>query len=130
MNLFVYGTLMFPEVFTAVTGVEARGVRASLPGFARRAVLGEAYPAIAPRFGAQVPGVCYQQLPAHLLSALDAYEGPEYLRERQRVQCAGSVPRVAWCYVFPARLRPRLALHDWDEAAFARNHLRGYLQRL
>lgn len=131
MNLFAYGTLMFPSILQAVTGTWAQQSRpALLSAFTRRQVRGQAYPAIVPQPMARVDGCVYLGLPEQCLLRLDAFEGPEYRRERHILVRADGLRVVAWCYVFRPELRRRLLPEDWDPAGFRDRHLKHYLDEL
>ncbi len=80
MNLFAYGTLMWPEVITAVIGRCPAGEPAMLPGYRRLRVKGEHYPVIVRSAGDAVEGIVYCGLTAAEFERLDAFEGEEYDR--------------------------------------------------
>lgn len=86
MNLFVYGTLMWPEVFSGVTGRTVEGRPAVLAGARRLRVYGEVYPALVPGDGF-VEGILYENLTGADVTALDRFEGPEYERRPVTVRC-------------------------------------------
>ena len=131
MRLFAYGTLMFPEILDAVAGtVPMAGTPARLHGFSRRAVRGEAYPAIVPQPLAQVPGMLWSGLPETCLGRLDAFEGSEYRRQRRLLVTADGLRLTAWCYVLRDELRGTLAPHDWSCARFRSSYLDSYLLAL
>jgi len=97
-NLFVYGTLMDPEVFRGVTGLRLVRRSAKADGtetfHARRAVL-QGYKKISPdhtylyavpeRQG-RIRGYLVGPLPGECLSALRHYEGRNYARRTLKVQ--------------------------------------------
>ena len=80
MNLFVYGTLMFPEVWRRVAGGEHRRQSATLRNYAAYRVRGEPYPVLAPAPGATVSGAIVYGVEDDVLTRLDAYEGDLYVR--------------------------------------------------
>lgn len=112
-SLFVYGTLMLPEVQRAVVGRRFRSVRAVLHGYRRHALRGADYPAIMPEAGASVHGVLLRGISRRVLRILDAYEGSDYVRRRVEVVSERDEPDVTWTYVFAGRRRARLSRHDW-----------------
>ncbi len=85
MNLFSYGTLMWPEVLEAVIGRRLEGVAASLSGYVRLRVRGEHYPAVVPSARDEVEGVLYQNLNTDDFRHLDRFEGREYDRTVVRI---------------------------------------------
>jgi gamma-glutamylcyclotransferase (GGCT)/AIG2-like uncharacterized protein YtfP len=125
-TLFAYGTLLFPEVLTAVTGRALAAEPAALDGYVRRCVIGEIFPAIveADR-GDRVAGLLYLGVDDRTWNRLDRFEGDLY--ERRRVKIA---TRDAFTYVLGSAWRHRLGAEPWDPAAFARDHLDAFLARL
>ena len=71
MNLFAYGTLMWPGVLEAVTGRRLKGVNAILEGYIRLRVKGQHYPVVVPSPGDSVEGILYSGLTEGELRALD-----------------------------------------------------------
>lgn len=135
-DLFVYGSLMSPPVWTRLVAGAHPRVVASLRGYRRFCVRGESYPgitaaAVAP-FGPagetdRVAGCLYRGLTPAELAVLDRFEGPDYRRSRVAVELVGPPPGVApaWTYVYLPieRLEPR----PWDAVAFERDRLARFL---
>jgi gamma-glutamylcyclotransferase (GGCT)/AIG2-like uncharacterized protein YtfP len=81
MNLFAYGTLMWPEVLEAVIGRSLRGTPAMVRGFLRLRVKGRFYPALVDaHFHDAVEGILYRGLTEEEFRHLDRFEGEEYDR--------------------------------------------------
>jgi gamma-glutamylcyclotransferase (GGCT)/AIG2-like uncharacterized protein YtfP len=88
MNLFAYGTLMWPEVLEAVIGRPLSGTPAVLRGFVRIRVKGELYPALLDSHcNDVVEGMLYRDLTEKEFRSLDRFEGGEY--DRKEV-CVGA----------------------------------------
>lgn len=128
MNVFTYGSLMFPEVWQRVTGRSAVGEPASLSGFEARCLRDVSYPMLIPVPGAETPGILYRSVDPDALERLDLFEGEEYRRIRVTV-----APR-ALCAV-PAEVYTSARTDDsailpvvWDPIIFARIHLARFLQ--
>ena len=85
INLFAYGTLMWPEVLEAVMGRRLASTPATLAGFKRLRVRGASYPVVVPSAGGRVEGVLYRGLSHGELRRLDAFEGGEYDRVERTV---------------------------------------------
>lgn len=126
-NLFTYGSLMFDEVWIRLVRQSVDSRPAVLTGFRRRAVAGEAYPALVPDGRAQVEGRLYLGLEPRTVALLDHFEGSDY--RRITVQVTGNDRRVygAYTYLFAARQRHRVLPKDWDVDWFARSRLSGFL---
>lgn len=129
-RLFAYGTLQFAEIFAAVTGLDGRGTAATLPGFRCEAIHGEVYPGIRADASQQVAGVVYHGLSRPALTALDRFEGDEYLRRVVTVVREDGRRQAAWCYIIAPRWQRRLQGRPWDPKQFERLHLGSYLRRL
>ena len=78
--MFVYGTLMVPQVMQDVCGYIGAGTPAQLAGYDRRLVRDEVYPAILPCPGSAVSGLLYRGVSPTQLRRLDAFEGEYYRR--------------------------------------------------
>ena len=129
-NLFVYGTLIFPQVMHAVCGIAPPSKAARLPGYLRFTVHNQCYPAIKPMPKAVVDGVLYPNVSLSLIRQLDRYEGREYRRLRLRVTHGRDRQALAWVYV-PRQL-PELgsAVRDWCAAEFEARHLQTWCRQL
>ena len=108
MNLFAYGTLMWPEVLESVIGRSLSGTPAILRDHLRLRIKGEHYPAVIPRAGHSVPGILYQGLGDADFRQLDRFEGEEYNRLMKPI---GAVE--AQVYVFGERYRHLLDDQAW-----------------
>lgn len=129
-RLFAYGTLQFPAILTAVTGLQLRGVDATLRGYRCEGLRGEVYPAIMAASTEQVRGILYRGLSPAALMALDRFEDDEYRRRVVTVITDDGREQQAWCYVIAPRWRRRLDGRRWDPEPFERLHLAAYLRRL
>lgn len=91
MRVFLYGTLMDPEVAQRVTG-EDRFVRearpALLPGWRKVPLRGTPFPTLVREEGAATHGLL-AEVPPGVLARLHAYEGAAYRFLAVRVLCAG-----------------------------------------
>lgn len=135
MNLFVYGTLMFPEVWRRVAGGEHRRQPATLHDYAAFRVRGEPYPVLAPAPGATVSGVVVYGVEDDAMTRLDAYEGDLYVRIEVEVALtpAGAAPAERLnCQAYSLSSARREAKTDelWDVEQFRDQWLAEYLKRL
>ncbi|GAA3764696.1 gamma-glutamylcyclotransferase family protein [Salinactinospora qingdaonensis] len=118
--LFVYGTLLFPEVLHALIGRKPESVMASAPGWRAAVLYGRPYPGLVPADGA-VTGRLLMGLEPEEWRVLDAFEGEEY--EPRRIELADGRP--GWVYVW---LDPEsVATEDWSAEQFAARHLADYV---
>lgn len=129
LQLFVYGTLQLPDILHAVVGERWHGSAAVLEGYARYRVRGKPYPAIIAEPAGSVLGLLYTEVSAPAIERLDRYEGELYERRTFTVR-VGSSPVAAVGYVLGHRHRSLLSTEGWDLAAFERDELGQYLQRI
>lgn len=127
MNVFVYGSLMFPQVWRRVVRGTHDGAPAVLRGHRRSALRDAEYPGAVPDPGARIAGWIWFDVDADDVARLDAFEGDEYRRDKVEVELDDARACEAQVYVFLER--DRLATLDWDAAAFERDHLEHFLSR-
>jgi len=119
--VFTYGSLMFDEVFAAVTGRLASNSPALLEGWRRHALRDRTYPAAVPAPESSVQGMVWLDLSDEDLRKLDEFESTEYRRTPVQVLLVDGRRVTADIYEWldPALLLPV----DWSEQAFRRAHL-------
>jgi gamma-glutamylcyclotransferase (GGCT)/AIG2-like uncharacterized protein YtfP len=119
-DLFVYGTLQFPEVLRALLGRIPDSSRVALNGWRAAALARRPYPGLVPA-NATVPGILLTGLTADELVVLDEYEsGPYDLR-----QLSLTDGRPAWSYVWTDDTV--VLASDWSADEFAAEHLRRFV---
>ncbi len=111
--LFAYGTLLFPEVFEAVTGRQGRGAEAVLTDWAALRVRGEVYPGRRRAAGARTPGRVYAGLDPETWARLDAFEGELYELAVVEVACQDRLCR-AGVYAIAESHQGRLSAERWN----------------
>lgn len=121
-DLFVYGTLMVPEIMSAVCGHAGIPVAARLAGYRRGRMAGEVYPGIEPCPGEAVDGLLYRSLSRAELIRLDRFEGAEYERLGVRVMLDGG-PHQAQTYVVVPPHRSAITRDPWTLDVFLRDGL-------
>jgi gamma-glutamylcyclotransferase (GGCT)/AIG2-like uncharacterized protein YtfP len=127
ISLFVYGTLVLPEVMEAVAGRAFPSRPAELPGFARFRLRDRVFPGIAPRPGATTSGLLCDGIGCAALELLDEFEGDLYERLRLQVRLSGGAAEPAHVYVIRPEHRELLTPEPWDPQHFTERHLSGYL---
>jgi hypothetical protein len=118
VDLFVYGTLLFPEVLRALLGRVPPSAAASAPGWRVAALSGRLYPGLIPGPGAASGLVLGGLTPGERL-LLDAYEDTGYTLTG--ITLADGTP--CQTYVWGAGALE----HDWSPDAFAARHLARYV---
>ncbi|WP_084508198.1 gamma-glutamylcyclotransferase family protein [Nocardia pseudovaccinii] len=120
-QLFVYGTLQFPEVLVELVGRCPELVAAELTGWRVAALPGRVYPGLVPAVGGVARGAVLSGLDAREWAVLDAFEDHEYELRRVRLGSAMS----AWTYVWTSVV----AQDDWYAEHFAAEHLSAFVAR-
>jgi gamma-glutamylcyclotransferase (GGCT)/AIG2-like uncharacterized protein YtfP len=119
-DLFVYGTLQFPEVLRILLGRSPDSSPMALKGWRAAALARRAYPGLVPA-NATVPGMLLTGLRAEELEVLDEYEsGPYDLRKLLLTD-----GRSAWSYVWTDATS--VLASDWSADEFAAAHLPGFV---
>ncbi|NCA70865.1 MAG: gamma-glutamylcyclotransferase [Sphingobacteriia bacterium] len=118
VHCFTYGTLMCPEIMSAVSGRALGGEPATLLGYSRHAVRDQDYPGIKPVAGARVQGVLYRNLDTLALRRLDAFEGEQYQRATIEVILPDGHRVSADTYVIKPEHASILLPGEWDFDSF------------
>jgi gamma-glutamylcyclotransferase (GGCT)/AIG2-like uncharacterized protein YtfP len=131
MNVFTYGTLMFPEVWWAVAGTDSASVAGTAVGYAVFRVAGAEFPGIiAAAQENRVRGVVYLDVGSDALARLDRFEDDFYERRALMIDCDDEQRRAAEAYVVPASNRHVLTNEPWNRDAFvASGHLEQFIRR-
>jgi gamma-glutamylcyclotransferase (GGCT)/AIG2-like uncharacterized protein YtfP len=132
-DLFVYGTLLYPEVVYALTGESLRAAPARLPDYQRFAVRPPGRsgrgPVIFPEPGGVVEGGLLRNVSAAARELIDRFEaaGGGYQRCQVMVQTGDGEPAVpAWAYVGEEQLREH-RVGTWSIEDFEGADLQWYL---
>lgn len=117
--LFVYGTLLVPEVHERVAGQKHAMTPARLAGYKRYSLQGRVYPGIVEEAGAFVNGML---LPLQGNIVLyDRFEGDEYFRKTVVVE-SGEAVIEAQTYILCEKFR-HLLEGEWSLQKFCDNDL-------
>jgi gamma-glutamylcyclotransferase (GGCT)/AIG2-like uncharacterized protein YtfP len=116
-NVFTYGSLMFPQVWTLVVAGSYRSIAATVDEHARFAVAEQDYPGMVARAGGRTTGVLYLDVGDEDVARLDHFEGEHYRRVTVPLVDADGVERTGDTYLYlPAE---HLLESAWDPDAFA-----------
>ena len=125
--LFAYGTLLVPELLSAIVGRAIEGRPAILTGYVCRRVHHAAYPAIMPRAGESTLGQVYFGIDETQWRHLDAFESDQYERRLVAVSLPGGSHTTAYTYRLADAYKRHLTDEVWDIKHFRRHHLKRYL---
>ncbi|MCB9703438.1 MAG: gamma-glutamylcyclotransferase [Myxococcales bacterium] len=128
--LFVYGTLLCPEVWALIVGPPARRRVAWLVDHRRGPIVGEVYPGALPERGARIEGALVEGLDGPARARLDVYEGPLYRRVSVAVALAGGGLADAETYLVEDAQRALVGAGEWSLAAFRAGALVAFLAEL
>ena len=131
MNVFTYGTLMFPEVWQMVVGRIYSTLGATLPGHAIFAVRGVVYPGMIRTDDSCVAqGLVYLEVETTALAQLDQFEDDFYARELVTIACSDGHERKAYAYIIRDEERHVLTNQRWSADEFtARGDLARFIAR-
>jgi gamma-glutamylcyclotransferase (GGCT)/AIG2-like uncharacterized protein YtfP len=122
--LFVYGTLLFPDVLHILIGRDPARTPATVPGWRVATIPGRIYPTLIPDPAATARGHLLTDLTDAEWQILDAFEADEY--HFTRLHPAGTHPH-AWAYTAPDP--DVIPPTPWNPDTFAAVHLPAYLDR-
>ncbi|GAB6056960.1 gamma-glutamylcyclotransferase family protein [Desulfonatronum parangueonense] len=117
-HLFAYGTLMCKDIMQAVSGCRLPRMPGILPGYCRRAVKNQVYPAMIPDALSYVEGIVYFDVSPDAWHRLDLFEGEMYFRESVVISLENGELGSAQTYVAKPNYRVHLEDAAWDHEAF------------
>jgi gamma-glutamylcyclotransferase (GGCT)/AIG2-like uncharacterized protein YtfP len=129
VNVFTYGSLMFDEVWRAVTGRTRPSEPGQLIGFEAWKIAGQTFPGLAPAEGHRVAGRVWREVADTELALLDEFESGIYDRLRVTVQGEAGRSLECWAYVVRPDCRKLLLPERWSREEFERRHLADFLTR-
>ena len=133
MNLFAYGTLMFPEIWNRVVGradQEFRRQPASVRGMAVYRAAGEDFPVLVAGHADDVArGLVLFDLPEDVVAALDEYESDFYERVEVTATLDDGAIVPAQAYVLPDEHRAAATDERWTAEWFREEAMADYIQK-
>ncbi|MDJ1130500.1 gamma-glutamylcyclotransferase family protein [Streptomyces iconiensis] len=132
--LFVYGTLRFPRILTALLGHVPALTPATVTGWRTAALRNRPYPGLVRADGKNAEGLLLAGLSAREWRLLDDFEDDQYALRTLTLDAAPPrpaaerLPPEAWAYVWvsPGEVRA----HTWEAEDFAAHQLDAYAARL
>jgi gamma-glutamylcyclotransferase (GGCT)/AIG2-like uncharacterized protein YtfP len=129
MDIFTYGSLMYPAVWRRVVTGEYTGGTATLRGYARRRIRGELYPGLVRSVPeSAVEGILYRGVSAADVAALDRFEGEgeAYARIRVPVELSDGAVAGAWTYLY--LVSALVEESPWEPERFATRDLARFVE--
>lgn len=131
-NVFVYGTLIFPEVVFGLTNKNFKSRSAILTGYQRFKIfdneISRSYPAITKKPNKKVEGKILFDVDEESLKILDFFEDSDYIRKELTVSFENQ-KTTAFVYVWNPKFEDQLKL-DWSSEEFKEKHLRYYVSEV
>jgi gamma-glutamylcyclotransferase (GGCT)/AIG2-like uncharacterized protein YtfP len=114
MNLFAYGTLMFPEVWARAAREECASRSAELHGYEARRLSGVTFPGLIEAPGIITPGLVYLNVSPEAMVRLDAYEDDFYDRIPVTVELENGQTMEAQVYLISPEHRFMVLPERWQ----------------
>ena len=127
-HIFVYGTLIFPEIREGLTGKSFKAENAILKGFKRCIIHGCDYPAIIPSPHSMVEGQLVFDIDKRSIKILSFFEGTDYELIEVEVFFRNEKERAS-LFIWKNDLE-YLGDQDWDEKIFEQNSLSHYTNKI
>jgi gamma-glutamylcyclotransferase (GGCT)/AIG2-like uncharacterized protein YtfP len=128
-SLFVYGTLMSPQVLRVLIGRLPEMIDpATMEGYARHPVKGQSFPGMIPSASSDtgVRGVLLKELTDAEMKVLDWFEGDEYSRRNVHAYC-GAAMEPTQTYVWSNPISELDTAAEWSYEHFRDNLVDQYL---
>jgi gamma-glutamylcyclotransferase (GGCT)/AIG2-like uncharacterized protein YtfP len=124
--IFFYGTLMCPEVYSAVTGQNLVAKSGALEGYQIYSLKDRVYPGIKPAPNVKVSGLV-SKVDGQTLDNLDWFEGSEYERKKVEVKLDSGELVECFCYILKSTHHHIIDHEEWDFQHFLDVNLANYL---
>ena len=125
-NVFVYGSLLFSDIVTRLTGTSFTSEEATLPHFKRCRVKEADYPAIIENNDTNVQGKILFDVNDIVLKQLEFFEGEDYEVRETTAFCKGEkVQALLFCWIGP---HSSLTNEDWNLELFESESLEYYIE--
>ncbi len=125
-HVFVYGTLLFPEILHGLTGRTFNDAKATLQGYKRLRVKFGDYPAIVKAEEANISGKIILNVDSRSLEILRFYEGDDYECIEAAVELDNQ-KLTALVFIWNND-RDLLTESDWNPDNFKNNFLTDYIR--
>ena len=127
-HLFVYGSLMFDEVWGRLVKTRYEKLTTELHGYRRLKVKGDFYPGLVKSGNAITAGVLILNVKQQDISTLDRFEGEYYKRVSVEIVAKDNEYR-AEVYLFKNKFKHLLTNTEWDVHSFREKNIQLFLAR-
>lgn len=126
-NIFVYGTLMWEEVWSRIVHGIYQNIPSQLCGYKRLKVKGQDYPGLVKGDGA-VWGRVWLDVDTDDIARLDAFEEKYYMRVEEEVHDVNGRAMKAEVYVIQEAYTAVLDDSEWDPKQFEAHGLKMFTE--
>lgn len=127
-NLFVYGSLMYHQVWSRLLKGRHARQPAQLLDHKRVCIHGEYYPALIADSGSSVQGMLVSDLTVRDIKVLDEFEGRYYQRISVTVSTATAHGVACDVYLFRNKYRHLLSDREWSNETFRSKYLSKFIK--
>lgn len=125
-HIFFYGTIMCPQVYSAVTGQQLISEYALLEGYQIYSLKDRVYPGIKSATNSAVSGLV-SKVDNNTLDNLDWFEGSEYERKEVEVKLDSGELVDCFCYILKSMHHHIIDHEEWNFQYFLDASLEDYL---
>jgi len=132
LDLFTYGSLMFPSIWERVVARSYTALPAVLTGYARMSVINEDYPVIIPSETGVCHGILYRNISEGDLTRIDLFEGREYRRVNTMISLLHLDQRCsanAEIYCLNPDYSSIVGSTLWNKEYFEKNGIEKFIQK-
>lgn len=130
MNIFCYGSLMYPEVWNLIVKGRYQQQQAKICGYRRKKVKNELYPGLIATLPEDtVAGTVYFSVTDEDLTRLDLFEAEIYIRIKVNCFLVNNSCIEAFAYLIHPQKQTVLEPEDWNQQEFETNGLTRFLKK-
>ncbi|BAU62655.1 hypothetical protein STA3757_00050 [Stanieria sp. NIES-3757] len=130
VNIFCYGSLMYPKVWDLVVEGKYQQQQARIFGYGRKKIKNEEYPGlISTKQEDFVEGIVYFNVSFQDLKRLDLFEGNQYIRIRVNCLLADTFLVETQTYMINPHQQSIVENEDWNQEKFAQWGLEKFLNK-
>jgi len=130
VNIFCYGSLMYPEVWNLVVEGDYQQQPGQIFGYRRKKIKNEEYPGlIAAKAEDTVEGLVYCNVSNDDLKRLDLFEGNQYIRVEVDCLLSHNSYLKTHTYLINPQEQTIVDKEDWDKQHFEQNGLKNFLNK-
>jgi gamma-glutamylcyclotransferase (GGCT)/AIG2-like uncharacterized protein YtfP len=127
-TIFVYGTLSFDNIISALLGRAMKGTPGSISSFKRIRIKNKRYPGlVATNSDSSVSGMVHTGITPKELDLLDTFEDDFYQKFKAAIQLNNGGQIKALVYIVPSENKKFTTNEEWGRNNFGKNYLADYV---